>query len=124
MSKYEIKEFEVELNSKDFPQLSYQQFEAMVEKTTRDFVEQMTKLNAQFIALQDFSPLQVATKFYFVAGCAAVRRLYQNDVKAKNHYVRLEASALIQVEETDALLPGEKPLGTDGLESTLQGRAN
>lgn len=107
---YTVKEFEMELNSKDFPKLAFQQFEQLVEKQTVDFVGQMVSLNAQFLALQDLTALGVPTKFFFVAGCAAIRRIYQYDAPSKNHYVRLEANALVEVAEVEQLLPGEKPL--------------
>jgi hypothetical protein len=115
---YQIKEYEMELNSKDYPALSFAQFEQLIDKSTLEFVGKMTSLNAQFIAQQDFTPLQVQTKFLFVAGCAAIRRLYQFDVKNKNHFIRLEASALVEVAE-EATLPGEKQLNQESVEAMV-----
>jgi hypothetical protein len=117
---YTVKEFELELNSKDFPKLTFQQFEQMVDQQTAEFVGQMVKLNAQFLALQDLSPLGVTTRFFGVAGCMAVRRIYQYDGPSKNHYVRLEANALIEVAEVEQLLPGEKPLNVGVDENALR----
>src|ERR1700733_14507544 len=111
--KYQVQEFELELNSKDFPQLTLQQFEQMANKQTDDFIGSMVKVNAQFIALQDLTALGVPTKFFFVAGCAAIRRVHQLDAPTNNLYVRLEAHAVIEVAEEDQLLPGEKPLNTE-----------
>lgn len=113
--KYQIREYEMELNSKDFPKLNFQQFELMVEQQTAAFATEMMKLNTQFLALQDLSALGVTTKFFFIAGCAAIRRIYQYDGPSKNHYVRLEANALVEVAEVEQLLPGEKPLTTGDL---------
>lgn len=107
---YSVKEFELELNSKDFPKLSFQQFQHLVEEQTKTFVQSMIQLNTQFVSLQDLSPLGCTTAFFPVAGCLAVRRIYQFDAPSKNHFVRLEANALVQVNEVDQLLPGETPL--------------
>jgi hypothetical protein len=112
---YQVKEFELELNSKDFPMLNFQQFEQMADKATTDFVGKMVSLNAQFIALQDLTALGVGTKFFYVAGCAAIRRTHVYDLQQKHLFVRLEASALVEVAEVaevEQLLPGEKPLNT------------
>ena len=122
--KYQVKEYEVEFNSKDFPKLNFQQFEAMVEQQTAVFVNEMIRRNTQFIALQDLTVLGVATKFYFVAGCAAIRRIYQFDAPSKNHFVRLEASALVEVAEVEQLLPGEKPLNTATDSAAVVAKAN
>lgn len=106
---YTVKEFELELNSKDFPKLSFQQFEQLADQQTTEFVGQMVKLNAQFLALQDLSVLGVPTRFFPVAGCMAIRRTHVYDLEHKNLFVRLEANALIEVAEVEQLLPGEKP---------------
>jgi hypothetical protein len=123
--KYELKTFITELESKEYPHLNPAQFDQLVGKTTADFVNQMTKLQAQFVALQDMTPLAVNTQFFPVAGTMAVRRLHTYDAPGRNHFVQLEANALVEVAEVDQLLPGEKPLAAEqALNGEVQGKAN
>jgi hypothetical protein len=61
---YQLKQYELEIQSKEFPHLNYAQFEQYVEKATLDFVGQMAKLGVQFVAQPDMSRLGCVTKFW------------------------------------------------------------
>jgi hypothetical protein len=116
--KYQIQSFEQVIESKDYPHLTPVQFDQLVGKNTQDFVIQMAKLNAQFVAQQDMSHL-CNTSFFAVNGTMAIRRLHTYDAQNRNHFVMLEAQALIEAQDIDQPLPGEKPLNEQTTTSTV-----
>jgi hypothetical protein len=112
---YAVQKFQITIDQAKYPNLNPAQFARMVDIELNNFIKHLYTLECEFVALQDLTALNVATKFYKINEYYAVRQLTHYDTKTSTMLVLLEASVLVGSDSSEeAPLAGEKPVSKEG----------
>jgi hypothetical protein len=87
-----------EFNSNDHPAFNQARFEKLVEEEVGKFTSDLPT-EADYILMQDLTPVGVKCFFYFLAGVPAVRKITVYEVASDNLHVRLDCEYDVEAEQ-------------------------